>query len=122
MTGIEIGGENATPIDVSVDAKLEPLTVAPLTVRVDQPLVVNAGGGATPLAANVNADVAATVTATATAGVTAELKAMPDVNVRLKEVPRFTFQAPTRFRLGFSIFGFELFAFTLHGEAKLESV
>ena len=44
---------------------------------------------------------------------------LPDLNVRIREIPRIRAHIPANFRLGFSIFGVELAALTLCGEAQV---
>jgi hypothetical protein len=147
MTGLEIGGENAQPINVDLGGTATPLAMAiggsgtalaasvdvggsgtPLVASVDvggsgTPLVaqVGVGGTATPLAASVGVGGSGTPLV-ASVGVSADLKSIPDIGVRLKEIPTFEIQAPIHLKLGFSIFGIELFAISLGGEGKLRSV
>ena len=47
------------------------------------------------------------------------ISALPDLNVRIREIPRIRAHIPANFRLGFSVFGVELGALTLCGEAQI---
>lgn len=47
------------------------------------------------------------------------ISALPDLNVRIREIPRIRAHIPANFRLGFSVFGVELAALTLCGEAQI---
>jgi hypothetical protein len=44
---------------------------------------------------------------------------LPDVNVRIREIPSIRAHIPANFRLGFSVFGVELAALHLCGEAQI---
>jgi hypothetical protein len=50
---------------------------------------------------------------------TVAISNLPDVNVRIKEIPSIRAHVPANFRLGFSIFGVELAALHLCGEAQI---
>jgi hypothetical protein len=50
-----------------------------------------------------------------TVGVTS----LPDVNLRIREIPSFRAHIPANFRLGFSVLGVELAALHLCGEAQI---
>jgi hypothetical protein len=50
---------------------------------------------------------------------TVAISNLPDVNVRIKEIPSIRAHVPANFRLGFSIFGVELAALHLCGEAQV---
>ena len=117
VSGTPPGGSGPVPVEANL--------------AITQPVTALIGGSGTPIAANIDANanvdgnitanVAANLTAGVTAGVSAELKTLPDVVVRVREIPKFELTAPTHFKVGFSLFGFELFAITLHGEGKLRS-
>jgi hypothetical protein len=44
---------------------------------------------------------------------------LPDVNLRIREIPSIRAHIPANFRLGFSVFGVELAALHLCGEAQV---
>ena len=50
---------------------------------------------------------------------TVGVSTLPDVNVRIKEIPSVRAHIPANFRLGFSVFGIELAALHLCGEAQV---
>ncbi len=50
---------------------------------------------------------------------TVGVSTLPDLNVRIREIPSVRAHIPANFRLGFSIFGFELAALHLCGEAQI---
>jgi len=50
-----------------------------------------------------------------TVGVTS----LPDVNLRIREIPSLRVHVPANFRLGLSVFGIELAALNLCGEAQI---
>lgn len=50
---------------------------------------------------------------------TVGISSLPDLNLRLKEIPRLRAHVPANFRLGFSFFGVELAALHLCGEAQV---
>jgi hypothetical protein len=50
---------------------------------------------------------------------TVNIASLPDLNLRIKEIPSIRAHIPANFRLGFSILGVELAALNLCGEAQL---
>ena len=50
---------------------------------------------------------------------TVAISQLPDLNLRIREIPSIRAHIPANFRLGFSIFGFELAALHLCGEAQI---
>ena len=50
---------------------------------------------------------------------TVGISALPDVNVRIREIPSLRVHVPANFRLGFSVLGVELAALHLCGEAQI---
>jgi hypothetical protein len=50
-----------------------------------------------------------------------DIRALPEVSIRLKELPPFQLSLPSEYTVGFSIFGFELFAFTFTGDLNVRS-
>lgn len=50
---------------------------------------------------------------------TVDVKSLPDLNLRIKEIPRIRAHIPAHFRLGLSVFGFEVAALNLCGEAQV---
>jgi hypothetical protein len=50
---------------------------------------------------------------------TVAISTLPDLNVRIREIPNIRAHIPANFRLGFSFFGVELAALTLCGEAQI---
>lgn len=50
---------------------------------------------------------------------TVGVSTLPDVNVRIREIPSVRAHVPANFRLGFSVFGIELAALHLCGEAQI---
>ena len=50
---------------------------------------------------------------------TVAISHLPDLNLRIREIPSIRAHIPANFRLGFSIFGFELAALHLCGEAQI---
>lgn len=50
---------------------------------------------------------------------TVSISHLPDLNLRLKEIPNLRAHIPANFHLGFSILGFELAALHLCGEAQI---
>ena len=50
---------------------------------------------------------------------TVGISTLPDVNVRIREIPSLRVHVPANFRLGFSVFGVELAALHLCGEAQV---
>ena len=50
---------------------------------------------------------------------TVAVSSLPDLNLRIKEIPSVRAHVPANFRLGFSIFGVELAALHLCGEAQI---
>jgi hypothetical protein len=50
---------------------------------------------------------------------TVAISSLPDLGLRLKEIPSIRAHVPANFRLGFSILGVELAALTLCGEAQI---
>ncbi len=50
---------------------------------------------------------------------TVAVSSLPDLNLRIKEIPSVRAHVPANFRLGFSILGFELAALNLCGEAQI---
>jgi hypothetical protein len=50
---------------------------------------------------------------------TVAISSLPDLNLRLKEIPSIRAHVPANFRLGFSVFGVELAALHLCGEAQI---
>ena len=50
---------------------------------------------------------------------TVGITSLPDLGVRIKEIPSIRAHIPANFRLGFSVLGVELAALTLCGEAQL---
>jgi hypothetical protein len=47
------------------------------------------------------------------------ITSLPDVNLRIREIPNIRAHIPANFRLGFSVFGIELAALNLCGEAQV---
>ena len=50
---------------------------------------------------------------------TVGISSLPDVNLRIREIPSFRAHIPANFRLGLSILGVELAALNLCGEAQI---
>lgn len=50
---------------------------------------------------------------------TVGITSLPDVNLRIREIPSFRAHIPANFRLGFSVLGVELAALNLCGEAQV---
>ena len=50
---------------------------------------------------------------------TVAVSTLPDLNVRIREIPSVRAHVPANFRLGFSVFGVELAALHLCGEAQI---
>jgi len=50
---------------------------------------------------------------------TVDIASLPDLNLRIKEIPSVRAHIPANFRLGFSILGVELAALNLCGEAQV---
>lgn len=50
---------------------------------------------------------------------TVAVSSLPDLNLRIREIPSVRAHVPANFRLGFSIFGVELAALHLCGEAQI---
>ncbi len=50
---------------------------------------------------------------------TVGITSLPDVNLRIREIPSFRAHIPANFHLGFSILGVELAALNLCGEAQI---
>jgi hypothetical protein len=50
---------------------------------------------------------------------TVAISTLPDLNVRIREIPSIRAHIPANFRLGFSVFGVELAALNLCGEAQV---
>ncbi|MEO6527936.1 MAG: hypothetical protein ABIP93_15055 [Gemmatimonadaceae bacterium] len=50
---------------------------------------------------------------------TVGVSSMPDVNLRIREIPALRVHIPANFRLGVSVLGFELAALHLCGEAQV---
>ena len=50
---------------------------------------------------------------------TVDIASLPDLNLRIKEIPSIRAHIPANFRLGFSILGVELAALNLCGEAQV---
>jgi len=50
---------------------------------------------------------------------TVAISSLPDLNLRLKEIPSIRAHIPANFRLGLSVFGVELAALNLCGEAQV---
>jgi len=50
---------------------------------------------------------------------TVAISSLPDLNLRIKEIPSIRAHVPANFRLGFSVFGVELAALHLCGEAQV---
>ncbi len=50
---------------------------------------------------------------------TVAISSLPDLNLRIKEIPSIRAHVPANFRLGFSVFGVELAALHLCGEAQI---
>ncbi len=50
---------------------------------------------------------------------TVAVSSLPDVSIRIKEIPSLRVHIPANFRLGFSVFGVELAALHLCGEAQI---
>jgi hypothetical protein len=50
---------------------------------------------------------------------TVAISNLPDVNVRIREIPSIRAHVPANFRLGFSVLGVELAALHLCGEAQI---
>jgi len=50
---------------------------------------------------------------------TVGISTLPDVNLRIREIPSFRAHIPANFRLGFSVLGVELAALHLCGEAQI---
>ena len=50
---------------------------------------------------------------------TVAVTSLPDVNLRIREIPSIRAHIPANFRLGFSVFGVELAALHLCGEAQV---
>jgi hypothetical protein len=116
------------------EAKVQANMDAAATVKVGGdgsvlPAQIAVGGGAQPLQASVgigggaplSASVGAAFTKPLMATLSAALNSMPDLVVKLKEVPRFEVDAPSHVRLGFRIFGFEICALALRGSTKVKS-
>ena len=50
---------------------------------------------------------------------TVAISALPDLNLRIREIPSIRAHVPANFRLGFSVMGVELAALNLCGEAQV---
>jgi hypothetical protein len=50
---------------------------------------------------------------------TVDIASLPDLNLRIKEIPSIRAHIPANFRLGFSVLGVELAALNLCGEAQV---
>jgi len=50
---------------------------------------------------------------------TVAVSQLPDLNLRIKEIPRVRAHIPAHFRLGLSVFGIEVAALNLCGEAQV---
>ncbi len=50
---------------------------------------------------------------------TVAVSSLPDLNLRIKEIPRIRAHIPAHFRLGLSVFGIEVAALNLCGEAQV---
>ena len=50
---------------------------------------------------------------------TVSISSLPDLNMRIKEIPSIRAHIPASFRLGFSLFGVELASLNLCGEAQI---
>lgn len=50
---------------------------------------------------------------------TVAVSSLPDLNLRIKEIPRIRAHIPAHFRLGLSVFGVEVAALNLCGEAQV---
>jgi hypothetical protein len=50
---------------------------------------------------------------------TVAISALPDLNLRIREIPQVRAHIPANFRLGLSVFGVELAALNLCGEAQV---
>ena len=50
---------------------------------------------------------------------TVAISTLPDLNLRIKEIPSIRAHVPANFRLGFSVLGLELAALNLCGEAQI---
>ena len=50
---------------------------------------------------------------------TVAISSLPDLNLRIKEIPQIRAHIPANFRLGFSVLGVELAALNLCGEAQI---
>jgi hypothetical protein len=50
---------------------------------------------------------------------TVGISSLPDVNLRIREIPSFRAHIPANFHLGFSVLGVELAALNLCGEAQI---
>jgi hypothetical protein len=50
---------------------------------------------------------------------TVDIASLPDLNLRIKEIPSIRAHIPANFRLGFSLLGVELAALNLCGEAQV---
>lgn len=50
---------------------------------------------------------------------TVAISSLPDLNLRIREIPRIRAHIPANFRLGFSVLGVELAALNLCGEAQI---
>ncbi len=50
---------------------------------------------------------------------TVGITSLPDVNLRIREIPSFRAHIPANFHLGFSVLGVELAALNLCGEAQI---
>src|SRR5262245_18443749 len=125
VSGTPPGGSGPVPLEAHL-AITQPVTAHIGGTGTAVGATVGVGGSGAPIAANASLEVgggAKPIAASASVGaqVSAELKTLPDVVVRVREIPKFELVAPTHFKVGFSIFGFEVFAITLTGEGKLRS-
>lgn len=50
---------------------------------------------------------------------TVAISSLPDLNLRIREIPKIRAHIPANFRLGFSVLGVELAALNLCGEAQI---
>jgi hypothetical protein len=123
-----------SPVPVPVNAELN-ADVAPLGVRAggDGSTVqasvalggttqavragVAIGGGTQSLRASLSASLIKPLQAS----VAAALSGLPDLVVRIKEVPKFEIDAPSHLRVGFRVLGIELCAVSLRGRSRLRS-